>query len=516
MPTPHRTAVYKCIVAVESFPAASGQPRKRSRRLPFPAWPYIDDPNQPCCLPTLMRAVYFVTHSTYLDLKEVEKRAGEYLARQEHIDPEVRENALALVKAHQERLYRIAKINRRLPKEARLAEPSVFFEPWNVNVMKDISEGLGQVMELFIQALIHGNREHFSGHNDAFSFGHEHAHWIAKAFASGKELEELAHDSHITLEMLAMFEELSAEEIDELWIRFEKIREHIDDLVQRFEPIEEIFATYVGLQFLPVDTRNSVAPLVQQWLRKRNWNKVYEDFAELCDDGFGPIAMASLLCEPACLVLLNIDMDGIELLRSFVKIYKIILSTLEIIVEHVEHTDPNALDRLLGEEILNLLIFAETQAAKKINRILEDEHIPREIYWWASQRVWASRKEQEMHIIEAIRNNDLADLGRRLYGCAPKITLFGSLASNYVTSSISCCEHVNVVTDTENLSTFSRMFYESLAQQILKYQRDKGSLVCPFSSKKCCGRRVILERLYERLPEKCRKNITLPNCVRER
>src|SRR5262249_33085891 len=162
-----------------------------------------------------------------------------------NIDPEVRERALTAVKAHQERLYKIDKINRRLPKEVRQEQPSVFFDPWSINLMKELAScGSFQIMELYIQALIYANNEHLISHKDAFSFGHEYANWMAKVFASGEELEALAYNSHITLWALAMFEELSAEEIGELWERFEKTRERIDDLAQKFEPIEEIFATY--------------------------------------------------------------------------------------------------------------------------------------------------------------------------------------------------------------------------------------------------------------------------------
>jgi hypothetical protein len=61
------SAVYKCVIPVKKVIAPSGaiyhslfrEPTKGTQALPFPAWPEIDDPDQPCCLPTLLRAVYF-------------------------------------------------------------------------------------------------------------------------------------------------------------------------------------------------------------------------------------------------------------------------------------------------------------------------------------------------------------------------------------------------------------------------------------------------------------------------
>jgi hypothetical protein len=56
-----QTAVYKCVIPVKKPITPSGaiyhslfrEPREGDSVLPFPAWPEIDDPYQPCCLPTL-------------------------------------------------------------------------------------------------------------------------------------------------------------------------------------------------------------------------------------------------------------------------------------------------------------------------------------------------------------------------------------------------------------------------------------------------------------------------------
>jgi hypothetical protein len=531
MSTPNRTPVYKCIIPVEQprsiwspifrsiFP-----PRKKTQRLPYPAWPYIDQANQPCCLPTLMRAVFFVTHSIDLSHKDVERRTKEYLARQENIEPEVREFALATVKAQQKRARGLAKARRSLQRLAKadpslsdiwpLKQPSIFLEPPAFSYLQGITE---QVMvvppgawELSMQALIYGEFDHFVDHKDAFSFAHEYGHQMAKGFDSSKELEALAYNSQIMLGRLAILEELTAEEIDELWEQFESIRGHIDDLVQKFEPIEEIFATYVGLRCLPVDARNKVEPLVKEELIKRGWDKVYEAFVKRCEDFSDSIEAAAFICEPACLVLLLVNMDGLELLRIFLEIHRIICLTIRILLD-MEQDEGNILDRLGVENELDLLTVAERVADGFINRLLDDADIPRELYWSVSQTVHDRQKERVKLITEAFRNNDFSDLGHKLGYCCTHIVLIGSPADEYISSSIGPCER-----EEKEWPAVERIFFESLAQQILK---KSCLLVCPNSpinTKTCCGRREELERLYERLPEKYKKHISLPNCVRVR
>jgi hypothetical protein len=522
MSTPHRTPVYKCIIPVEQpcsigssiFRSLFHRPGKKAQRLPYPAWPYIDQANQPCCLPTVMRGVFFVTHSIHLSDKIIERRAKEYLARQENIEPEVREGALAAVKAHQKYSRRLSKFHRSLPGMAHLEQPSIFFDPTPAPInLQDTKEYTAKVFEQYMQALIYGDFDHFMGHKDASSFAHEYGHRIAMVFDSGKALEELAYNSQMTLGALAVLEELPTEKIDELWEQFETIRGYIDELVKKFEPIEEIFATYVGLRLLPVDTRNKVEPLIKEELIKRGWDKVYEAFAKQCDTFADPLEMAIFICEPACRVLLQVHMDGLELLSIFLKIHRIIGLSIDVILERIEEKDANALDELGVEDFLELAACAESEVADVINLLLDDAHIPQELYWSASQALRDRRKERAKLITEAFRNNDLSDLVHKLSGCAPKITLIGSPANEFISFSVKSCGHE----ETDKLSPYARIFYESLAEQI---QKESGSLVCPYGSvefrKKCCGRGEELKRLYERLPEKNRKHITLPNCVRVR
>ena len=102
-----QSAVYKCIIPVKKPVPPSGaiyhslfsEPREGAQTYPFPAWPEIDDPHQPCCLPTLMRAVYFEHHGTGGDFKADVCRSVDYWNKV--IDSEIRQQIHALVQAQE-------------------------------------------------------------------------------------------------------------------------------------------------------------------------------------------------------------------------------------------------------------------------------------------------------------------------------------------------------------------------------------------------------------------------------
>src|SRR5687768_2443716 len=91
--------VYKCILPNETSFMASNPSEKTAQTLPYPAWPYIDDPHVPCCLPTLLYARYFVHRSTDTESKKATAIAKKYLSRREDIEREISEQAQAFVKA---------------------------------------------------------------------------------------------------------------------------------------------------------------------------------------------------------------------------------------------------------------------------------------------------------------------------------------------------------------------------------------------------------------------------------
>jgi hypothetical protein len=169
-------------------------------------------------------------------------------------------------------------------------------------------------------------------------------------------------------------------------------------------------------------------------------------------------------------------------------------------------------DKLGVEDKLDLLAVGERLAGEVINRLLDDADIPRKLYWAVSETVRDRRKERSTLVTEALRNNDFSDLRHKLVGCG-SIVLIGSPADELISPCVRPCEHE----EKDKLSAYERIFFESLAEQILM---KSCLLVCPNGSindrKECCGRREWLERLYERLPEKYKKHITVPNCVRGR
>jgi hypothetical protein len=89
--------------------------------------------------------------------------------------------------------------------------------------------------------------------------------------------------------------------------------------------------------------------------------------------------------------------------------------------------------------------------------------------------------------------------------------LVGSFSEQFVSFIISSCGHEDSDVLHPYMEPHTRMFYESLRQQLMK----GCGWVCPYGYKKspCCGRKESMERLYQRLPEKYKKQIQLPICV---
>jgi hypothetical protein len=511
MPPQLPPAVYKCILPVnQSHPTSSaiyhsffGGSKKISEELPFPAWPYIDDAKQPCCLPTLMRAVYFFNRPTEANPKKTARRAVKYLTQQENIDPAVREYALAFVKSHNNYWQHLPKLTN---------HPQILGGPGWIDVLSVTGEYVDQVLEVLMQALIYGNKDNFYNETDAFSLGHEFGHRMARQLYIGEAIENLVLETHRLLAALALVEEFSPELIGAGWEQVAKRNVHIDYIVRKYEPIEEIFATYYGLRFIPGNVRSKVEPLVKEELKKRHWEKVYEAFAEVCDAFETPFSIASHICQYVCVMLAYIDMDGAEFLRSFLQIYKVIWLSIDMVDERIEQANPSALDKLGPEYIFDLEEIVVREAAEEINRLLDEAHIPRDIYWYFSPRVRNNLKDRYRLVLEAKRNNDVENVHRQLFGCVPDITLVGSLSRQFVDFILRSCDHVE--TDIDNLPPLERMFYESLRQQLMK----GFGWVCPFDSQGspldyCCGRKESITRLYQRLPEEYRNQLQLPICA---
>lgn len=294
--SPLQSAVYRCPLLVEKPFAKSSatyhSPVYHSQNETpfFRAWPELGaDPDQPCCLPTLMRARYFINRGTLIKLEAVAARAERYLSSQDSIEPKVKEVALAIVKYHQTFWRYLPKIvdyppilfgfDRIQLTDLKLKEPEEF-------------SILHLAQETAIQGLIYGNLTHIHegkeiGNlfdvNDAFSLAHETGHDLAKICHCGHALNEASREAHSIL--LNFEDNFSPEQITEEWSKFRAVNDCIYRLSKKFEPIEEIFANYVGLRFSPTNVRNEVKALIKNHLIEKKWIGAYNAFAEVCNRG---------------------------------------------------------------------------------------------------------------------------------------------------------------------------------------------------------------------------------------
>jgi hypothetical protein len=191
MAQPIPPAVYRCIIPVErplSNPSAIYHSLfRRKERLPFfPAWPEIDDPNCPCCLPTLCGAEYYIYRGSNVPLDITILRAEAYLAQQESLEPEIREQALTFIKSQVSKW-------RFIPEELR-RHPEIFCAARHTKPDRESAEQPSmawEILEAVMQALIYGNysekmkSSNFMGPKEAFGFAHESAHRIARRFSGG-------------------------------------------------------------------------------------------------------------------------------------------------------------------------------------------------------------------------------------------------------------------------------------------------------------------------------------------
>jgi hypothetical protein len=506
-PHPHPPTAYRCILPVY-HPSLDSQPNRSPQELSYPAWPCIDDPNRPCYLPTLPGARYFVHRSTGVDPETAAARANTYLSRQEAIERGIREQAQAFVKA-QNTFWR------HLPNVTRY--PPILFAPGDLGLIREAGLSGGEVLEAGMQALIEGNRANFYGPEvEAFAFGHEYAHDLARLFASGRVLDNLSEFSQGVLFALATFR-LPPEQIPELWEKFQENNAEIQRLAQKFEPVEEIFATYVGLRFSPIAVRNKVIPLIKAELEKRNWAEAYEMFAEVCDNFGSPFDTAFLIYEPVCRMIerldyRGIDIDSMKLLCTFMEIQILIWSNSFKIQEN-----ENDVDELKVEEILEIEAVAQKEAAEEINHILEQARIPQDIYWAVSSMVREKVISQLKHLQEAIFNDGVSHKERKDHQHCARITLIGRPSQKEIAIFVNYCEE-EYKRLPYKMSPFDRIFFESLRQQLCQFCDEEGvTIVCPYAlayKGKCCGRKEALLRLYELLPQEARKRFTLPDCAR--
>lgn len=478
-----QSAVYKCIIPVKKLITPSEAiyhslfraPREKAREHPFPAWPEIDDPHQPCCLPTLLRAVYFSRRSCG-DVIDIANRVFEYWKSIEH---EIQEQLLAYRKLHP-LVFWHTKAFGGLPLLSFGSADALAFP------MK-LGASVERVVEAMVQGVVYGNLDNFLGagvgdYTEAFAYTHELSHRYAGASYGVEVLEELSMHAHKTLHRLATEERLSRGEIAKLWEEFWQTNDQIKSFVKKFEPIEEIFATYMGLRFLPPEVRNSVKPMIDKELQARNWYKAYEAFADSCDnERMGtPHEIALALLGLSCNLIESRDIDGAELLYKCVNILKFIIET-----------DPDDVD---------VAVF------------LEQMGIPKEAVESAFE-MCLDKFETAVAGLDVNTIKDMLNDGKQrvlvdAYIAEPHIWMFGLYSENIIVARSAAR---GPEPDEDTLSLTDRFFYESLRQQL----NMRCGLVCPGpeSLKKghSCGWTKSLQRVYARLPKEQRRHFTLPN-----
>ena len=181
-----------------------------------------------------------------------------------------------------------------------------------------------RLIEAIIQGLVHGNLKNFHGYIGAFTYTHELAHRFAIASYSGRVLDDLSKSNHTALNILATEAGLSRSQIGKLWEEFWITNNRIKRLVQKFELVEEIFATYLGMRFLPTYVRNNVKQMLEEVLREKGWEKVYAVFEAACDNEkkMTLLFLASAILNTSCLFIESTDIDSAILLYETIELFQ--------------------------------------------------------------------------------------------------------------------------------------------------------------------------------------------------
>jgi len=444
--------------------------------------------------------MYFLDRGVRTEPAKAIAIAEEYLSRQETIDPEIREQALAFLK-DQDILWQWSANDRAIPYLG--VEISDHFEL----LRKSRGSGvLERVHEALLQGSIYGNYKNFYGETEAFAYAHERAHRAsANSSHSGVVLEKLSELAHAILILLTQEKKLSRKETFKLWVQFEETNKQIVHLVKKFEPVEEIFATYLGLRWCPIEVRNKVEARVIKKLEEKQWNKAYEAFAEQCDKFDDPVDEAGFIFDPVCRMLEQIDnVDGAEFLSKFLETEK---NIWPIVLSHYKRIEK---DNDSGLDTLKLLALAEREAIEEVNPILEQAGIPKDVYWTVTAARYDIVYPHLGELSEAIVNNDFSRFKALIPFSLQQPILIGRPAEKYI--SITELPYDGKV--KPKFSTETRAFCESLRQQLSAH----CGIVCPYARKgrPCCGGKEELQNLYKRLPKEDKKHFEEPDCDRIR
>jgi len=445
--------------------------------------------------------MYFVHRSVDVEPEEAAARAEEYLARQEDVEPEIRDQAKAIVKSQQNLWQQWIEYG---------AVPAITFAPRStlINLTREVGGfRIHKALEIYIQAFIYGHLDSFINENEAFGYAHEYAHRCARVFHSGSVLYELGERAHRSIDTLAATENLSHREIGLLWEEFAQTNEQIVSVAQKFRPLEEIFANYIGMRFSPSEVRNVVKSSLEKTLKEENWYTAYKAFADWCDSLPIPWIAAFHTFEIVSRILEKINIDGAKFLEIWLKMMKFFGPISRIIARELDVNLANGIEKLpLIESLLEQTGLAD-RLDKKLERLVEQEGIPPEVFEFALD----SAVKAYVGIVhpKLVRAGEaLINAEEQMLDFPPVISLRGRPSQKLV---IAVPTYIDDQQEQEwHEFVCVRIFLESLRQQI-----SKGcGLMCSLAErgKRCCGGKEQLLRLYGRLPEADRKRFKSPNC----
>jgi hypothetical protein len=502
--------VYECILPVEESLTTSSavyhspigdQSGDVLQTLPFPAYPEIRKSSQPLCFPTL-RAVYFLLFSSNLSPEAAQEDAAQYLAQHPDIsDPALIEQIVAANNAHFRAWQQLIETGK-FPQE--YSTPT-FIDSHHAPLIKSLKEmgnfAGGRAARAIFQSQIHGVFPVFSSASNAFAYAHEFSHRIAMWLYSGVLLLEQAAHIHSALNKLMINPEISSDEVTQTWRFFERENSKLLNLAKKFEPIEEIFAVYLGMLFLPSAVRETLLEKIEQALIKRSWFKAYEVFAKACDtcQANTPIGAALAISEMVCRLLEHIDTSVISA-----------TSVIEAVTTNFQITW-----QIIEKETRGETLTQEEKGAvdESLIKTLEEAGIPHEVIDLVHESGTSKNLERLSYAIEHnfSRPEDKDIL-------PPVIMLIGRLSKHQVVPFIF---PEPTEEDQNGLSLYEKILLDSMRQQLARFfasARQKltlsCNLVCPFAWKDrpCCGSKEKLSMLYNRLPEEVRAQVIPPNC----
>jgi hypothetical protein len=417
--------VYNCIIPVEEslttpsaiYHSPLDEPGEVPHKLPFPAYPEIRKYSQPLCFPTL-RAVYFPLHSSNLSPEEIQEATRQYLEQHPDIlDSALIEQVVTANSTHIRAWQHLIETGK-FPQEHTMR---ALIDSHYISLLKSM-KGMGyfagaKAARAIWQSSIHGSLPSFYSASDAFAYAHEFAHRIAKWLYSGFILSAQAEEIYYGLSTLMTDREKPKDEVIEVWEFFEQANSNLIYLAKKFEPIEEIFAVYLGMLFLPPTVRETILERIEQALIKRKWFKAYEAFAKACDacQVNSPSGAAMAISEMVCRFLERIDISVI----SATSVIEAVTANFQIAWEMIKKEEEG--ETLTQEE--------KDALEKNLTKTIEQAGIPLEV----AELVYESSTSMPNleRIADAIENNLSRPEDKELF--PPVIMLIGRLSKHDVT-----------------------------------------------------------------------------------